>query len=191
MGLCRNKRIVAMKLRLLPPLGLVAGLCGAGITAFWLIQADPFPIAGLNAETGSSPIAQGAMSYFALPAPFDAEDAVARFANRPLLAEGRRTFQPRPTTQEQVPVVAPEPVLEPVETTSEPLPLPQMRLIGMMESGGIRRALILDESTGQQIWLTEGEAIQGWILIEVGNSTVRLKAENTEIAFNLFEETVP
>jgi hypothetical protein len=180
-----------MKLQLAPPLGFLAALGGAGLAALWLLRTDPLPVSGEGPGTASGEAAAAPTVFFQLPAPFDTEEAIRQFTTRPLFAEGRRPFEPAPVAPEPPVVAVPELTPEPVETASEPLPSPQIRLLGVMVSGEVRKALIFDESTGQQTWLSEGEAVQGWTLIEVSNNSMRLKVEDAEIAFNLFEEPVP
>jgi hypothetical protein len=171
--------------RFVPPLGLIAALAGAGMAAMWLLQTDPFP--GPGTATASGALAPDGTDHFQLPAPSDADEAIRQFANRPLLAEGRKPFVPKPVIEPATDIPPPEPP----PTVAEALPAPQIRMLGVLETGSVRRALIADGSTGQQLWLVEGDTIQGWTLTAVEDDQIRLQVDDAEITFNLFEEPLP
>lgn len=177
-----------MSLRFFPPLGLLSALGGAGTAAFWLLQSDPFP--GPSASISSEPgtVVSNGSDYYRLPEPFDADEAIRQFASRPLLAEGRKSFVLAPVEQPAEVTPPPEPPPEPaVAAVVETLPPPQIRLMGVMESEGLRRALVADETTGEQKWLAKGEDVQGWTLTEINDEQIHLQGEDVEITFNLFE----
>lgn len=171
---------------LAPPLGLLSAIAGAGVATFWLLQTPA--ILGPEGVDASAAMTLDPAGHFRLPEPFDADEAVSMFAARPLLAEGRRPFVP--ALAEQVgpaPLPPEEPLLTPV---AERRPLPLIRMLGTMEIGGIRRALILDERTGEELWLAEGEVIQDWTLKKVESNHIHLEVDKDEMTFNLFEEQV-
>lgn len=171
---------------LVPPVGLLSTITGAAVATFWLLQAPP--ILGPEGVAASAAVSLVPADHFRLPEPFDADEAVKKFATRPLLAEGRRPFVPA-FPEQSVPASLPpeEPLLTIV---TEKLPLPLIQMLGIMEISGIRRALILDERTGEELWLAVGGVIQDWTLTGVDSDHIRLQVDDDEISFNLFEEPV-
>ena len=177
-----------MIFRLFPPIALLSALAGAGLTAFWLLQPDSFPSFGTSSATKLGTLTPDSSEYYRLPEPFNSEEPIRQFTTRPLFAEGRRSFVPIPAEQPDEVEPLPEPPAPAVEETLTPL---EIRLLGIMENDGGRRALVAEEGNGEQHWLAVGEEVQGWILVAVDDSRIRLKVDDVEITFNLFEETIP
>jgi hypothetical protein len=180
-----------MLARLIPPLGLVAALLGSLVTSVFLQLSTPenkTTVADIPEET---PDVEPANSALALP-PLSTAAATQAIAERPLFAEGRRV--PEPVVLEPETPAEPEPPpAEPIAVpeTVQPVELPKVLMIGMMEAGGQRRALVRDEISGEESWIAEGEMIGGWILAQITQNSMRLEVEGTETTFNLFEDSLP
>lgn len=182
-----------MKLEsLIPPLGWVSALLGAGITSLLLQVSGPVDRLTEQSADPALPDAQSAGSDLMLPPPSDVEAAVEVFTIHPLFAEGRKT--PEPLASEPAPLPEPEPVpVEPVEKPAEVQPPepPQLLLIGMMETEGRRRVLIRDLVSGEERWIAEGDVIGDWTLAKITQDGIRLEVEGAETTFNLFEDRLP
>lgn len=177
-----------MTIQLIPPLGLIFALTGAGMAAFWSLPSGPFPKSDrFDGATLGEPVGDEG-DHFRLPEPFDADEAIRHFATRPLLAEGRKPFVPAAEDEPIVEAPPPEPA---PAIVVEALPPPRIHMLGVMESDGKHRALIEDEVAGAQLWLAVGDAIQGWTLTEIADDQIRLQVEDAEISFNLFEMPLP
>lgn len=123
----------------------------------------------------------------------DHESDIELFANRPLLAEGRRLPEARqdPAISDPEEPTVPEPVIEspeepPAETPPPPEP-PAVHMLGSMILGNSYRALIHVDSDGSELWVEKGADIGGWTLVEIAQSSIRLRSGGHEIAIQLFE----
>lgn len=170
-----------------PPLGWVTTLSSAVITSWWLqgaerqdtSSASNTSIEMRDADQGGEPLH--------LPPLSNAAHAAELFTTRPLLAEGRRPFVPEPVIEAAEPAPPPqteEPLIAP-PTAPEP---PQVVMLGTVEIGGARRALLRDELSGTETWYSSGDNVLGWTIVEILPDRTRLQLEDAEITFNLFGE---
>lgn len=172
-----------------PPLGWVAALTSAAVTALWL-QGTPPDLATSSGDL-SSQLQSGAQdkNTLRLPPPTNAESALELFATRPLLAEGRRPFTPEQVaaTSELEPEVAPPPE-EPQGTPLVAPDPPQVMMLGTVEANGERRVLFRDDTSGTETWYRARDTVAGWTIVEILPDRTRLQLQDAEITFNLFGE---
>lgn len=180
--------------RRLPPPGAVIALATALLMAVVMAPGTGPIVAtqtAMAAQDQTARIAGGGAAN--LPPILDRQDTIVLFGDRPLLAEGRRPAPPAETlvTVEPQDAVA-EPVVEPPavpEAVAEPEPPkpPALHMLGSMIEGNSTQALIRDDSDGQERWFGLGADIDGWALVEISQSSIRLQSGPGEITIRLFD----
>lgn len=109
----------------------------------------------------------------------------AAVLERPLFNPGRR---PRPPAPEPVP----EPVAEP--PVEQPPPPPQgpgpedYALLGVASGPAGRVAAVRVTATAEVVYLREGEPIDGWSVIAVGDRSVAIGTAADPVTFRMFEQ---
>ncbi len=106
-----------------------------------------------------------------------------------MLIEGRRV----PATVEQTdePQPGAENVSVPIEADPFLPPVPDFELVGIAISGEGASALIRRISDDREVWLKQGESLDGWMLAEISQQAIRLEAGNAKIALQLFPQELP
>jgi hypothetical protein len=183
----------------LPPVGLLAALVGAVSVSTKLLVSGTVLPPSIDVSPQASQESGRQSTDFAFPPGSDVEQAIALFESRPLLAEGRK----RPKQEEAEPPVEQKPGTEDFDTpivveesVTELAPVappdpPNIAMVGVMESGGEVSVLIRDLLTGEESWHSQNEEIGSWTLAKITQTSVQLRAEGTEITFNLFADQVP
>jgi hypothetical protein len=86
-------------------------------------------------------------------------------AEHPLFSPTRQPWAPPPPPQ-----AAPE---------QGPGPLADYRLVGVIVSDGMRRALVKSMRDSKTIGLAEGEQLEGWTLREIGSQQLRFTVQDS------------
>lgn len=180
--------------RSLPPPGAIIALATALLAVMVMVPSTRVTVAPETEITAQGQMAAIAEDDFSSLSPIiDRQETIALFGERPLLAEGRRPPPPAETlvTEEPQDAVA-EPVVEPPavpEAVAEPEPPkpPALHMLGSMIEGNSTQALIRDDSDGQERWFGLGADIDGWTLVEISQSSIRLQSGPGEITIRLFD----
>lgn len=171
---------------LVPPLGVLGAIVSAAAIGLWL-QAGPEVGSQIGSDLITPSMTDPAISKgLLLPPRSDAGAANVLFSQRPLLAEGRRSFVPAPTTPE--PIMAQE--LEPAvsEPVAEPPTAPlAMVMLGTLSTADTLKVLLLDPTTAVETWHAVGDEVQGWSIVEILPHITRLQLDGAEITFSLFQ----
>lgn len=138
-----------------------------GLAAFdaWQFAADPSP---WWPETG--PVEKSDEASPPNPAEMPEnvsgeQDDLGDISGRPLFIPGRRP-----------PAV---PVAEPLPPVQPPAPMPAMTLIGTMTAGAARLALLRPVGGDKTLALSEGQALDGWLLVAVQPGRVLFRQGDT------------
>ena len=179
-------------MKVIPPLGFVIAICAAFAAHVWIATSQPkmtgsqVPVEALRADTP-----QG--TEFSAADMSDLVRAKSLFVTRPLLAEGRRmasavVAEPAPI---ELPVVAvaPPPTVE--EITPPAPEVPNIQMVGVMETATEIRALIRDLTDGSERWVSKGDAIGPWTLINITQVGMLVAIGDQEITFQLFQQSLP
>ena len=87
----------------------------------------------------------------------------------------------------EAPVAQPAPA---VASMSEASPvLPEIRLVGIVSTGGSHQALLQDPASGQIHRLKSGDKLQNWVVSIVDNRTVKLEQNGQEQNYRMFAPT--
>ncbi len=136
----------------------VAVLAAGGAVAVQL--ALPLPMPAVVASD-SEP-----MPGRAAARPIIRQDAAyPAIAEHPLFAPDRRPWMPPPPPA-------------PAPADNGPGPLAEYRLVGIVVSDGVRRALVKPARDGKTIVLSEGEQLDGWTLREIAPRRLRFTAQD-------------
>jgi hypothetical protein len=104
--------------------------------------------------------------------------------SRPLFRSTRRPFDPTilpiPIVQELPPIVA-EPAPPP-----PPPDASQISLKGIIQTEGIKRALVATPEAPDGIWLTKGETVNGWLIINIGSDLIAISAGGQTLERKLY-----
>lgn len=183
------------RLRLIPPLGLIA-CSGAALLSFMLATREAGAPAVRIATTEVMP-SKGAVTDdpHQIEHPRVASlDPV--FQERPLFSEGRRAPQPR-SLEPPIETLPPEPeaIASDADPEAAPEPAapepPAIELIGLVASGAGATILIRSLEDGREEWLQTGDAIGPWTLAEISQHSARFESNGLEFALSLFPETLP
>lgn len=173
----------------LPPLGWLAGVAGAMIVTFSLQPEDPGSVLPVTSDQDWNNIRSEA-EELPLPPLSDAKAASRVMDERPLLAEGRRSFVPEPVSAE--PPVVPEPVPKPTEPAPEiPIEPPEIEFLGTMNDSKESRALIKVKNIDTELWITTGESIDGWKIVDIETESIILQQKDEKITLYLFNNALP
>jgi hypothetical protein len=131
-----------------------------------------------------------------LPPLTDAEAAHVIIATRPLFAENRQLkkvaevetgTEPEPEP-EPIPETYVEEVPEPAAVVKDPLPvLPNLEAIGYTSENGKTRVLISTPATGTESWMSVGDLLDGWTLVEITQEAATFEYDGTQAAIKLFK----
>ena len=99
----------------------------------------------------------------------------ATIVTRPLFFEDRRI----PQRARVVPPVSPSPAPKPL------VPPPAFKVMGIVQDGAIRRALIEAPSVVLD-WYNEGANLKGWTISRIDNNSVVLNSNDQRVEIHLF-----
>jgi hypothetical protein len=107
---------------------------------------------------------------------------------RPLMSQTRKPYVEQPVPQEPPP---PEPEPPPVVEAPPPEPPPQLstdgfRLMGLLDSGNVQRALIATLNQPLGVWLKLDDTVDGFKLTSIGENTVTLEAQGQSISLQQY-----
>lgn len=98
-----------------------------------------------------------------------------------LFLEARAPWQvPESPRPEEVQPVDPAPLPEPTAVAPK-LPVPDLTLSGMVNNNATFRALVRDNETGIEHWLSVGDLHNHWQVKEIAEDRIILRAEGEEI----------
>lgn len=172
---------------LVPPVGWITAFSAAVCTALWVQSEPPGQVVAVADLELPSPGTTKDGQAFLLPPQSDAVRAAELFATRPLLAEGRRSFVPKPVAIPTTPEPSPR-VDEPEAAPQAPPDPPNVSMLGTVETANSRRVLLRDELSAAETWYKVGDAVLGWTIVEILPDKIRLQLQDAEITFNLFGE---
>jgi len=67
--------------------------------------------------------------------------------------------------------------------------LPEIRLVGIVSTGGSHQALLQDPASGEIHRLKSGDKLQNWVVSIVDNRTVKLEQNGQEQNYRMFAPT--
>lgn len=142
------------------------------------------PAASINIAT--TPQGQKPFVFEAMVAG-DYTSRLREVRNRPLFSENRRlpklvVIEEQPDEQEPTVVENPENAYDVSIISSPP---PQLSYQGFLRRGNNIVALLILEPTSEEVWVSVGSIIQGWVVIETSDTFIRLEYEGTEHAVAL------
>ena len=103
----------------------------------------------------------------------------ASVLERPLFAPARRALSLDQDVNESIPDSDP---IDPVVSVAVP---PPPRLKGIL-AGTTSPSALLQSAEGAQSWVRPSESFGGWTLVEVGQTDVKISAENQTIILELY-----
>ncbi|MGQ0672489.1 MAG: hypothetical protein ACT4N2_06355 [Hyphomicrobium sp.] len=106
--------------------------------------------------------------------------------SRPLFQPTRRPVVPSPNTEEDLP---PAPASE--QTEIIPAAPSGLSLVGLMGSGGSRRALLRPNGQSHGTWLTVGRDIDGWRLSRIEENHVLIEKDGSKEELFLHQSSKP
>ena len=164
-------------------LGGIAVLLGVYSVADLLMPASPeADVANTHqAVSGAEPAGESAALN---PLAGLSEQSFAAIAERPLFNPGRA---PRPAEPPPVPVVAaPEP--PPPSAPATPGPgAGDYKLLAVASGPSGRVAALRIQSSGEVAFLREGQSIDSWSILAVGDRSVTIGTPEQSVEFNLFQ----
>ncbi|TNC71354.1 hypothetical protein [Rubellimicrobium roseum] len=171
-------------LRHWPPLAhlLIVGACAA--TAWWRIDATPVAPAGAAVLADPAAPAAPEATEPALAEPRDPSADIEAVAARALFRPGRQQ-------------VATVPTAEPTPDTPEP-PAPEeavaadvvvpVTMVGFLDQGGRRSAILRSSEDGQSHVVREGDEIAGLRVVEITASAVVVETGGQRVTVKLYPD---
>ncbi|MDJ0613681.1 MAG: hypothetical protein QNJ29_08365 [Rhizobiaceae bacterium] len=100
--------------------------------------------------------------------------------SRPLFSETRKKFvKPAPKKKQPAKKVA--------KKKADPTkPAPKIRILGLSTSNGAKKTLIKLAGSPNPEWVSEGEKIGGWEVVEIATDSIKIANANREVSIDLF-----
>ena len=154
---------------------LAAGIMGLATAAWRVWTSTPIAQATPLASVGATPASNVALGDLVLPRIDNFQQTLAR----PLFVEGRRPPELRPVA---APPSGPPPT---VPTTAE-VTIDGYRLIGVMDSGMIRKAFV-ETPEGRRVWVAQGQPVGSWTLASIERERVELRSGDRKGELRLYQ----
>ena len=166
---------------LLPPPAAVIGLM---LLLIWVLPIG-VPNGETIAQTTPEPItSEAAADAWEIGLPATSHEAVdlRSISDNSLFLQRRTPWQDAPETivaePEPIETIVPEP---PVAEPRAPLAQPMISLLGIVSTENVSRALIFDEAVQSERWVTSGDLIGEWQVVQIGSDDIILRAQGEEI----------
>ncbi len=174
-----------MRARLLPPVPTLI-LCGllvlsaAGFADLLRHQVDISPLRASSANSHAPAPEERSLPEWDAPDPA----TLTAIVEAPLFIQGRT--MPGDIVAEEVSVpVEPEP--EPIVAAPPPPPPPlDYGLVGVMITGGQKKALLAHASTGAQVWVGIADTLAAWSVAEIAGNRVVLTYKDVARELTLY-----
>ncbi len=103
--------------------------------------------------------------------------------SRPLFAKNRRRWEPPPPSKPP-----PKRVVQPKKPAVRQIDRPDFNLIGVSISDGAAKALVRRNSELEPVWVSEGEAVGGWIVSAIDSQSISVRQKDQTVSIDLYPD---